>query len=165
MKKIVFILILLFSSVSYSYAQKTLAEVLKKYNTENIPYITVNKLKATDSDIILLDAREKNEYNVSHLKNALFVGYEKFDIQKTIKKLPQKEAKIIVYCSLGVRSEDIAEQLKSKGYTNIYNLFGGIFEWKNEGNKVFTKGVETNKVHAYSKEWGVWLLKGEKVYE
>ena len=165
MKKIVFILILLFLGVSNSYAQKTLAEVLKKYNTENIPYITVNKLKATDSNIILLDAREKNEYNVSHLKNALFVGYEKFDIQKTIKKLPQKDAKIIVYCSLGVRSEDIAEQLKSKGYTNIYNLFGGIFEWKNEGNKVFTKGVETNKVHAYSKEWGVWLLKGEKVYE
>ena len=165
MKKIVFILILLFLGVSNSYAQKTLAEVLKKYNTENIPYITVNKLKATDSNIVLLDAREKNEYNVSHLKNALFVGYEKFDIQKTIKKLPQKDAKIIVYCSLGVRSEDIAEQLKSKGYTNIYNLFGGIFEWKNEGNKVFTKGVETNKVHAYSKEWGVWLLKGEKVYE
>ena len=163
--KVLLLLFLLCSGTSFSYAQKTLSEVLNKYNSGRIPYITVNKLKTTTSDVVLLDAREKKEFNVSHLKNALFVGYENFDIQKTIKKLPNKNAKIVVYCSLGIRSEDIAEQLKNKGYTKIYNLFGGIFEWKNEGNSVFSKGVETNKVHAYSKEWSTWLLKGEKVYE
>jgi len=163
--KVVYILVFLCFGIHNMSAQKTLDEVLKKYNTESVPYITVNKLKTVSSDIVLLDAREKNEFKVSHIKNALFVGYEKFNLQKTIKKLPNKDAKIVVYCSLGVRSEDIAEQLKNKGYTKVYNLYGGIFEWKNEGNRVFTKGIETNKVHAYSKEWGTWLLKGEKVYE
>ena len=95
----------------------------------------------------------------------MFVGYEKFDLKNTLKKVPKKDAVIVVYCSLGVRSEDIAEKLKNKGYTKVYNLYGGIFEWKNNGNPVFSKGIETNKVHAYSKEWGTWLLKGEKVYE
>lgn len=166
MKRLVlYILLLFYFGSSNSYAQNTLAEVLKKYNTESIPYITVKKLETVTSNVILLDAREKNEFKISHLKNALFVGYEKFDIKKTIKKLPNKNAEIVVYCSLGIRSEDIAEQLKNKGYTNVYNLYGGIFEWKNKGNPVFEKNIETNKVHAYSKEWGVWLLKGEKVYE
>ena len=146
-------------------AQKTLGEVLKKYNTESISYITVNKLQSNTDTVILLDAREEREFDVSHLKNALFVGYEQFNLKKTIKKLPQKDAKIVVYCSLGVRSEDIAEKLKSKGYTNVYNLYGGIFEWKNEGNDVYSKGLKTEKVHAFSEEWSKWLLKGIKVYE
>jgi len=144
-------------------AQKTISDVLKKYNTESIPYITVDKLKTNTT--ILLDAREKKEFEVSHLKNAQFVGYEKFNLKKTIQKLPNKDAQIVVYCSLGVRSEDIAEKLRSKGYTNVQNLYGGIFEWKNKGNDVYSKGSKTEKVHAFSEEWGKWLLKGEKVYE
>ena len=40
---------------------------------------------------------------------------------------------IIVYCSIGVRSEDIGEKLKELGYTKILNLYGGIFDWKNKG--------------------------------
>jgi len=163
--KLVYIIFLFCFCGSLSFAQKTLTEVLKKYNTESVPYMLVDSLKGTIANVVLLDAREENEFKVSHLKNALFVGYEKFDLQKTMKKLPNKNTQIVVYCSLGVRSEDIAEQLKNKGYTKIYNLYGGIFEWKNRGNRVFSKGIETNKVHAFSKEWSTWLLKGEKVYE
>jgi len=33
-----------------------------------------------------------------------------------------------VYCSLGIRSEVIAKKLKKAGYTNVFNLYGGIFE-------------------------------------
>ena len=69
----------------------------------------------------------------------------------------------MVYCTLGVRSEDIAEQLKKAGYKNTYNLFGGIIEWKNNGHKVFNEtGEETKKFHVSSKFWSKWLLKGEK---
>ena len=72
----------------------------------------------------------------------------------------------MVYCSLGVRSEDIAEKLKKAGYTAVFNLYGGIFEWKNKGFSVVDlQNKETQKVHAYSKNWGKWLLKGEKIYD
>ena len=95
------------------------------------------------------------------------LGYDNFNIKRTLKMLPSdKNTKIVVYCSLGIRSEDIAEKLKKTGYTNIYNLYGGIFEWKNQDNDVInSKGKSTNKVHTFNKEWSKWLLKGEKIYE
>ena len=46
------------------------------------------------------------------------------------------------------------------------NLRGGIFDWVNMGYPVYDKeGNETQKIHAYDKSWGKWLIKGEKVYE
>ena len=160
-------LILFFLLISInSFSQNNLKAVLKKYNTESIPYISIDSLKKVSNDVILLDAREKKEFTISHLQNALFVGYESFNLKRTIKKLPNKKAKIVVYCSLGVRSEDVAEKLKRAGYTNVLNLYGGIFEWKNNGNKVFnSEEKETEKVHTCTQEWSKWLLKGEKVYE
>jgi rhodanese-related sulfurtransferase len=163
MKKLILLFLLL--SIN-SFSQNNLKDLLKKYNTESVPYISVDSLLTISNDVILLDAREKKEFKTSHLKDAKFVGYDKFDLKKTIKKLPNKNAKIVVYCSLGVRSEDVAEKLKKAGYTNVLNLYGGIFEWKNSGNKVFNaKEKATEKVHTCTQEWSKWLLKGEKIYE
>ena len=50
------------------------------------------------------------------------------------------------------------------GFKKVYNLYGGIFHWVNEGRTVFANGKPTLRVHAYSKPWSVWLTKGEKVY-
>ena len=162
MKRILFILLLI---PTIAASQSDLSGLLKKHNTESIPYITIDSLKTMKDQVVLLDAREKKEFDVSHLKNAQYVGYEFFDLHKTTQSLPDKDATIVVYCSLGVRSEDIAEKLKSAGYGKVFNLYGGIFEWKNTNNPVVNlKGKETSKVHAFSKEWGVWLTKGEKVY-
>lgn len=147
--------------------QNGLDVVLKKFNQQSVPYITVDSLKKVCNDVIVLDAREHKEYNVSHIQNAVYVGYDNFDLKKTVKQLPKsKNTKIVVYCSLGVRSEDIGEQLQKVGFTNVTNLYGGIFEWKNQGNKVYnSKNNPTEKVHAFDKEWGVWLKKGIKIYE
>jgi len=163
MKKICLLFLLISSTLS---AQKKLDKLLSKYNKNNVPYISVDSLSTTSS-AILLDARETKEYNVSHLKDAICVGFDDFNINNTLKKLPEnKDAKIVVYCSLGIRSEIVAHQLIKKGYTNVYNLYGGIFEWKNNDFKVMdTLGNTTDKVHAFNKDWGKWLKKGEKVYE
>ena len=160
-----FILIfIIFSSVCF--AQDSISELLNKYNSESIPYITVQELALDTPDTILLDAREKSEFEVSHLKDAIHVGYDDFDIDSVTEGITDKSSKIVVYCSLGVRSEEIAEALKNEGYSNIYNLFGGIFEWKNNDLTVFNKDNEpTENVHAFSKKWSKWLLKGNKIYD
>ncbi|WP_439151390.1 rhodanese-like domain-containing protein [Winogradskyella sp.] len=148
------------------FPQDSLSEVLEKHNSESIPYISVEELDKVYSETIILDAREITEYNISHLKNATHVGYDDFDISVIKTKLKSSELKIVVYCSIGVRSEDIAEELKAAGFTNIFNLFGGIFEWKNNGFTVYdNENKPTDNVHAYSKNWGKWLLKGTKVYD
>lgn len=162
MKKIISLYVILFSC--FSYAQKTIPGVIKKYNKNDVPYISVEELKEI-KNILLLDTREPEEYKVSHLDKAVCVGHTKFDSKAFTTQFPDKEAKIVVYCSIGVRSEQIGEKLLKLGYKNVYNLYGGIFEWKNKDNHVVDANNEaTEKVHAYSKEWGKYLVKGIKVY-
>jgi predicted sulfurtransferase len=97
------------------------------------------------------------------LKNARFVGFKEFDIE-SVKDI-SKNAPIVVYCSIGVRSEKIGEKLLAAGYTNVRNCYGSIFEWVNQGNVVVDMDNKpTQKVHAYNKKWGVWVKKGERVY-
>ena len=164
MKKIL-ILFLIVSSATFG--QKKLDNLLEKWNKRNVPYISVETLALPKSKVVLLDAREPEEYNVSHLKEAICVGYNKFDVNNTLSKLPKdKNTKIVVYCSLGIRSEIIADRLIKEGYTNVYNLYGGIFEWKNNDFQVVdTLGKPTEKVHAFNKSWGKWLKKGKKIYD
>lgn len=164
MQKIVIVSFLLLSFLGHS--QETIQELLKMYNKESVAYISAQELAMPNTEAILLDSRELIEYETSHLKNAIHVGYDKFDIKTVTNQITDKSEAIVVYCSIGVRSEDIAEQLKKKGYTNVFNLFGGIFEWKNNNFPVFnSEEKETEEVHAYSKAWGKWLLKGIKIYE
>ena len=164
MKKL-FLLFVFVSSVSFG--QQKLDKLLKKWNTRNVPYISVETLALPKNDAILLDAREEEEFKVSHLKDAICVGYNKFDLEKTLQKLPaDKNTKIVVYCSLGIRSETVAHRLIEAGYTNVYNLYGGIFEWKNNNFTVVdTLNMPTEKVHAFNKEWSKWLKKGKKIYD
>ena len=131
-----------------------------------IPLITVRQLKeklSQNHELILMDTREPAEFRVSHLKNARHVGYKKFKLESTADIA--KDTPIVVYCSLGVRSEKIGKKLRKAGYKNVTNLFGGLFEWINRDNPVFDMEKRpTNRIHTYSKKWGKWLLKGEKVY-
>jgi rhodanese-related sulfurtransferase len=168
-KRLLNILLILFVT-QFSIAQKnkpeTLSELLKTYNERSVPYISVQELAMPKTNAIILDAREINEYNVSHLKNAIYVGYNFFEIDSVQQKLPNKDSQIVVYCSLGIRSEDIAEKLKKAGYTNVLNLYGGIFEWKNNNFKIYNSDeIETEKVHTFNEAWSKWLTNGIKIYD
>jgi len=144
-----------------SRAYKVMLEGMYKHT---VPTVSCKELKKEQSQVVLLDTRAKREFEVSHLPEARWVGYEEFDLKK-VDNLP-KNTPIVVYCTVGVRSERIGEKLKTAGFQNVRNLYGSIFEWVNQGNPVVdTQGKPTQKVHAYSRTWGIWLNKGEKVYE
>lgn len=141
-------------------------EHLKGLYKNSVELITVEDLSnqiKKNAGIVVLDTREISEYRVSHIEGARNIGYNNFSIE-SLQDIP-KGAEIIVYCSLGVRSEQIGEKLKEAGYENVKNLYGGIFEWKYQDQIVVDKkGNPTDKVHTYDENWGQWLLKGEKVY-
>ena len=135
----------------------------------NMLSFTVKTISPSDlnrqSNVLVLDARERPEYDVSHLPNAVFIGYNSFE-KKTLDTVP-KDKPIVVYCSIGYRSEKIGEKLKKMGYTKVYNLYGSIFEWLNQGYPIVDKnGQPTNKVHTYNKAWSRWIEDGkaEKVW-
>lgn len=136
--------------------------MLKNLLSHTVPEIQVQEAVRDSADILFLDAREPKEFAVSRIKGAIGVGYDHFDL----KNLPesQKDRRIVIYCSVGYRSEKIAEKLLAAGYKNVSNLYGGIFEWVNQGNPVFNGKGQTQAVHAYDRTWSVWLEKGKKVY-
>ncbi|MDC6365552.1 MULTISPECIES: rhodanese-like domain-containing protein [Flavobacteriaceae] len=157
-----FLYILLILS-TFSCAQKSIPEVLEKFNENTVPYISVEDLN-TMPEVVILDTRKLEEYKVSHIKNAIWVGYETFDIASITKTFSEKDT-IVVYCSVGIRSEDIGEKLNQAGLSNVKNLYGGIFAWKNQGYPVYdAPNKKTEKVHAYSKYWANLLTNADKVY-
>jgi rhodanese-related sulfurtransferase len=56
------------------------------------------------------------------------------EIGQNLSQLPvEKSAKIILYCSSGRMSQIAAEELVALGYTNVWNLNGGMVDWKQTG--------------------------------
>lgn len=122
----------------------------------SIPLISVEELNQNLSEYAVFDTREKVEYQVSHIESAKYLGYNDFDSSR-LENIP-KNSKIVLYCSVGYRSEKIGERLNAMGFENVYNLYGSIFEWANRGYKVVdAQGLETQKVHAYDQNWSKWL--------
>ena len=133
---------------------------------ESVPLMDVDKLAENQEKYVLLDAREFDEYKVSHLEGAYYIGHDKWD--KSVLDDIDKDAEIVIYCSIGVRSEKIGEELMKLGYKNVYNLYGSIFEWANKGYPIVDNaGYPTMKIHGYSWLWGKWMTNDqyEKVYE
>ena len=74
---------------------------------------------------ILLDVRSIQEYNEGHLPGAIQMADYEIPI-KYQNLLPNKNAKIVVYCQNGGRSKKAIKRLKKLGYKNVYNLCGGL---------------------------------------
>ena len=147
--------------------QKTFDEKITSLLNNTVPIVREDELAQmlkNDKKFNLLDARSPEEYEVSHIEGAKFIDYDSFD--KNMLQGLAEEDTVVVYCSVGYRSEKIGEKLQKLGYKNVLNLYGGIFDWKNKGNEVVdNKGVNTDSVHTYNKSWSQWLYKGVKVYE
>lgn len=158
-------LILLLAVVTCVQAQRTLdpefEKMLDKLLSHKASEISVKDVSLL-SDIVFIDVREKEEYEVSHIQNAIWAGYNDFRVERISHINPNSQ--VIIYCSVGYRSEKICLKLAKMGYDKSYNLFGGIFEWVNQGFSVYNEKGITTKVHAYSEKWGQWLTKGDKVF-
>jgi len=149
-------------------AQETLDDLLKRYNQNSVSYISVTELRRLqfNENITLFDGREKYEFDVSHIPNADHIGYNDFSLEAISDTYPEKETPIVVYCTVGIRSEEICKKLIDAGYSDVKNLYGGICEWKNNQYPVIdSTQSETENVHTFSKHWSKWLTQGVKIYE
>jgi rhodanese-related sulfurtransferase len=78
--------------------------------------------------VILLDVRDSEEYNAGHLPKAIHISRGNLEF-KVRKILPDKDANIVVYCSVDLRSALAAAVMKEMGYTNVKNMRGGFKGW------------------------------------
>jgi rhodanese-related sulfurtransferase len=164
-KEKIICLTFLFAAFSV-FAQSDYDKKLKSLYRNTVPIIQpteVKALMAKGEKITIVDTRAPEEFKVSHLEGARFLDYDSYTTDD-LKKIPTN-TKVIVYCSVGYRSERVGEKLLKLGYKNVFNIYGGIFEWKNEEQAVVNKyNQPTDSVHTYNKNWSKWLVKGVKVY-
>lgn len=101
---------------------------------------------------LLLDIRAPAEYRVSHLSGAIQAA----DAKAALLALHghDKREPIVVYCSVGWRSSEVAEALQRGGYRDVRNLKGGIFTWANEGRPLYRDGRRVFVVHPFNRGWG-----------
>ncbi len=78
---------------------------------------------------LLLDVREPWEYEHCHLKYSKLVPMRQIPDYAT-QLDPQQET--VVICHHGIRSRQVAQYLKSLGFTNLINLTGGVEAWANK---------------------------------
>lgn len=89
----------------------------------------LEQLKDSGEDYQLIDVREPYEFEISNLRGALIpLG----QIEEQVDQINSK-VKVVVHCRSGVRSAQAIETLEKKfGFTNLYNLKGGILAYANE---------------------------------
>ena len=82
--------------------------------------------------IILVDTREDSEWARGHIPGAIHLskGIIERDIEKTV---PDKDARIVLYCGGGFRSALAAENLQKMGYRNVISMDGGWRGWTEAG--------------------------------
>lgn len=83
-------------------------------------------------DLVILDVRSKSEYDEEHLENATLIPSQDLDL-RIHELVPYNDTEIIVYCLTGTRSARSAEFLADNNFTKVFNLIGGITEWKSVG--------------------------------
>ena len=87
-------------------------------------------------DIMLLDVREKWEYDLCHIPMSVHIP-----IAEVISRLSEldKANPIVIVCHNGRRSLNIGLELIGKGYDNVINLKGGVDQWADDIDTSMTK--------------------------
>ena len=93
------------------------------------PQEVFDAVYGNDNDVQLVDVRTQEEFGVSHLKDAQNICVTNDDFQKKVKTL-DKNKPVYVYCKKGGRSAQAAQILTEMGFTQVYDLDGGITNWE-----------------------------------
>lgn len=125
---IICLLMAAFCLFAFSCAKQKQSPSTAKYTD-----ITVEEAKEIieAGNVILVDVRTQEEYSEKHIDGAILIPNETITDNQPA-ELPDKDADILVYCRSGKRSSEAAKKLADMGYTNVYNMLGGINEWPYE---------------------------------
>ncbi len=84
---------------------------------------------------LILDVRTPEEYRSGHLANSVLIPVQELQ-ERYADLLQYKDEDILIYCATGNRSTVAAKILIDKGFTRIYNLRHGIFDWSRKGHPI-----------------------------
>ena len=102
----------------------------KKRITEISPQEAAAKTKS--SDAVIVDVREKDEWDETHIPDAVHMSRGTVELEVE-EKFPDRNTTIICHCGGGGRSALAAESLQKMGYKNVRSMAGGFKAWKAAG--------------------------------
>lgn len=110
---------------------QTYADMLNavKDQIRMVPLDEVKRRLEAGEDYTFVDVREKDEARLGYIPGAVFLPRGFLEMQAE-SKLPNKDAKIVVYCAGGIRSAFAAHALQGLGYTNVESANPGFVRWK-----------------------------------
>lgn len=101
--------------------------------TSNVPEISVHELKErleSDDDLLLLDVRQPDEYEIANLDGELIPLGE---LPERLNELDDyRDKSVVVYCRSGRRSAKAVAYMRGQGFDRAVNLRGGINAWSEE---------------------------------
>jgi len=126
---------LIISGNGYAAAAGKTPDQLVKEAKASIKEFTVNDVKSMidgKEKIILLDVRDKNEFEEGSIPRAINISRGMLEFKVAL-VIPDKNAKIIVFCGLDLRGPLATRSLNEMGYMNAANMIGGLRAWKEAG--------------------------------
>ncbi|MBI3502435.1 MAG: rhodanese-like domain-containing protein [Bacteroidetes bacterium] len=95
----------------------------------------LKKMKDAKEDFQLIDVREDYERDIASIGGELIPMGE---VMTNLDKI-SRDKKVVFYCRTGNRSGVITQALEAQGFTNVFNLKGGIHRWADEIDAAITK--------------------------
>jgi rhodanese-related sulfurtransferase len=87
-----------------------------------------------DKKAVIVDVREDSEWNEQHIPGAIHIPLAQ--LSERLSELKQyKDSTVITQCKTGGRSAKALDELKSAGFSKVYNMDGGIMAWNKAGLK------------------------------
>lgn len=94
----------------------------------------VQEMQASDADVVYLDVREPNEWNLGHLPGAVHIP--RGTLEGHVEQVLPRDREIVIYCAGGSRSALAADTLQQMGYERVSSMSGGWREWVGSGGAV-----------------------------
>lgn len=90
-----------------------------------------------DPNFIILDVRTEGEYNTKHIENGVNLNYYLSTFDEILDTLI-KDKIYLIHCASGSRSGNAFNSMQTKGFTDVFNLSGGVNAWESSGKSITT---------------------------
>jgi rhodanese-related sulfurtransferase len=97
--------------------------------SDEITPVEFRRLMEEDKSVVILDVRTAEEVESGVIGNPVVIDYFKKDFKAKIKELDTSKT-YLVYCATGFRSSETVLFMKKSGFKKVYNLSGGLQNWK-----------------------------------
>ena len=109
---------------------ETPAQIIKDISAEDA-YNLIEE-NQNNPNFMIIDVRTPEEYTGGHIENSMLININGDDFEAKIGEL-DKDEKYLVYCLIGGRSRSAVNYMREQGFQEVYNMLGGIGEWRAAG--------------------------------